>query len=590
MYCAACNLRYPDHLNFCRRCGQSLSRSASDVTPDSVCCTRCGARAVRGENYCQQCGHRVTTGGIPETVVGACYHCGTPWRSGWLFCKTCGLDRDRALLLPTSLPAVSPKNLAAEAEKLPQIEKVFCKRCGAQSKPYSRFCESCGNTLDLSKNVVKEEAVAEAEEKVITGKLLTPPAPAVFRTQIDASSSKSPTASMERGQRPTLLDPLTDASGRKTDAFGEPVRTSNIAAASIPTVPSISTDTRPDMVVTSSEFVGQDGVSSHEFSSFQGVSAAEMNNSHPKAAPKAVNDPARLVQKSDSLGAVVVWMIILILAVGAGFVAWRLFNDQRQQASSAGDQAEAQPAPEAATAASPDAAPSAEPSAVASVTAPNGMVYVPGGTFKMGREGGDEFESPTHTVSVKPFFIDRTEVTNEEYQRFVSAEGHRAPAHWPDGKFPEGQAKFPVVNVSWDDAKAYARWANKRLPTEAEWEFAARGTDNRLYPWGDPWNQDYANAGREKNGSLVAVGSFPTGASPFGAFDMCGNAWEWTASDYEDYPGRKSPTALAGAGLKVIRGGGYDVSPKSATTTYRGAIPPDRVPDKTGFRLARDVQ
>ena len=564
MYCAACNLRYPDHLNFCRRCGQSLARAASDLAPDSVCCTRCGARTAGGEKYCQQCGNRVTVG-VPETVVGACYHCGTSWRSGWLFCKICGLDRDRALLLPTSLPAVAPsqKTLDAGVEKLPQIEKIFCKRCGAESKPYSRFCETCGNTLDLAKEAVKEEAAVEAENKVITGKLLTPPAPAVYRTQIDAPSSRAQTGPLERSQRPTAIDPLSDGVGRKTDAFGEPVLTSNIATASVPTVPSISTDTRPDTVVTS----------------------------FPKAAtaPGAVNDPTRLVQKSDSLGAVVVWMIILILTAGAGFVAWRLFSNKRQQASSAANQAEAQPTPEAATTASPDVSPSAAPTA-APVAAPDEMVYVPGGTFKMGREGGDEFESPAHTVSVKPFFIDRTEVTNEEYQRFVSAEGHRAPLHWSDGKFPEGQAKFPVVNVSWDDAKAYARWANKRLPTEAEWEFAARGTDNRLYPWSGGWRQDYANAGRDKAGNLVEVGRYAAGASPFGAFDMCGNAWEWTASDYEDYPGRKTPSSLAGAGLKVIRGGGYDVPPKRATTTYRGAIPPDRIPDKTGFRLARDVQ
>ncbi len=560
MYCAACNLRYPDHLNFCRRCGQSLSRSAGDAAPDSVCCTRCGARTVGGEKYCQQCGNRVTVG-VPETVVGACYHCGTSWRSGWLFCKICGLDRDRALLLPTSLPAAAPsqKALAAEVEKLPQIEKVFCKRCGAESKPYSRFCETCGNTLNLSKEAAQEEAAVETENKVITGKLLTPPAPAVFRTQIDAPAARAQTGPLERSQRPTVMEPLADGGGRKTAAYSEPVLTSNIATASVPTAPNISTDTRPDTVVTS----------------FQ------------KAAPGAgvVNDPARLVQKSDSLGAVVVWMIILILAVGAGFVAWRLFSNQRQQASSSADQAETQPSPEAATTAAPDVSPSAAPA-----PAPEGMVYVPGGTFEMGRAGGDEFESPPHIVSVNPFFIDRTEVTNEEYQRFVSAEGHRAPLHWSDGKFPEGQAKFPVVNVSWDDAKAYARWANKRLPTEAEWEFAARGADNRLYPWGGSWSQNFANAGRDKNGSLVAVGSFTTGASPFGVFDMCGNAWEWTASDYEDYPGRNPPTSLAGAGLKVIRGGGYDVSPKRATTTYRGAIPPDRTPDKTGFRLARDVQ
>src|SRR5262249_24950691 len=159
-----------------------------------------------------------------------------------------------------------------------------------------------------------------------------------------------------------------------------------------------------------------------------------------------------------------------------------------------------------------------------------GMVYVPGGQFEMGRSNGDEYERPAHIVIVEPFFIDRTEVTNEQYQRFVTETGHRAPTHWQNGKFTPGEAKLPVFNVSWYDANAYARWAGKRLPTEAEWEFAARGADGRLYPWGNAWNASVSNAGHANGGRLVEVGHFPAGTSPFGALDMCGNVWEWTAS------------------------------------------------------------
>jgi serine/threonine-protein kinase len=292
-----------------------------------------------------------------------------------------------------------------------------------------------------------------------------------------------------------------------------------------------------------------------------------------------------LVQKSDSAGALIVWIIIITLTVAAGIIAWRLLRSHKQPLSSGAGQEIEQATPVAAV--SPDVVPSPGASPAVSVIAPEGMVYVPGGSFMMGRDEGDEYESPAHPVSVRPFFIDRTEVTNEDYQRFVSATGYRAPVHWVDGKISEGQAKYPVVNVSWDDANAYAQWANKRLPTEIEWEFAARGTDGRLYPWGSGWKPEHANAGRP---GLVEVGSYALGASPFGALDMTGNAWEWTASDYEDYPGRKTPTSLAGTGLKVIRGGAYDVPPKRATATYRGAIPPDRIPDKTGFRCARDAQ
>src|SRR5262245_25341460 len=166
MYCAACNLSYSEHLNYCRRCGQTLVRSASDPIMDTVCCTRCGARTVKGENFCQECGNRVVVG-AQETVVGACYHCGTSWRSGWLFCKTCGLDRDRALLLPTSMPAApsAARTLISDTDEMAEIEKVFCKRCGAAAKPFSRYCETCGNTLNLSKEAPKKEPAEGEIEK-----------------------------------------------------------------------------------------------------------------------------------------------------------------------------------------------------------------------------------------------------------------------------------------------------------------------------------------------------------------------------------------------------------------------------------------
>ncbi|HMX28360.1 MAG TPA: SUMF1/EgtB/PvdO family nonheme iron enzyme [Blastocatellia bacterium] len=214
-----------------------------------------------------------------------------------------------------------------------------------------------------------------------------------------------------------------------------------------------------------------------------------------------------------------------------------------------------------------------------------GMIYIPGGTFQMGRNDGDEYERPTHTVTIKPFLIDRTEVTNEAYQRFVAATGHRSPTHWPDGKFPESAAKLPVVNVSWDDANAYAQWAKKRLPTEAEWEFAARGNDGRIYPWGNTWTPSATNAARSTGGKLAEVGSFPNGASPFGVLDMCGNVWEWTSGSLKSYAQGEQEIAPG----KVIRGGAFDVPSARATTTYRGVLREDRLPDKTGFRTVRDA-
>ena len=202
----------------------------------------------------------------------------------------------------------------------------------------------------------------------------------------------------------------------------------------------------------------------------------------------------------------------------------------------------------------------------------------------MGRADGDEYETPVRTVTVSPFFIGRTEVTNQEYQRFVTETGHRAPPHWQNGKFPVNEANLPVVNVSWDDANDFAKWAGKRLPTETEWEFAARGMESRLYPWGNNWNPASANANRETGGRISDVGRFPNGASPFGVLDMCGNVWEWTSSNLLSYSDNK---VLAPG--KVIRGGAFNVPSERATTTYRGVLPPERLGDKTGFRLAQDA-
>ncbi|HUQ33325.1 MAG TPA: bifunctional serine/threonine-protein kinase/formylglycine-generating enzyme family protein [Pyrinomonadaceae bacterium] len=220
--------------------------------------------------------------------------------------------------------------------------------------------------------------------------------------------------------------------------------------------------------------------------------------------------------------------------------------------------------------------------------APAGMVYVPAGEFTLGRDAGDEYERPARKMWVKPFFMDQYEVTNEDYAKFVKETGHRAPSSWSNSAYPAGWARKPVTGVTWDDAVDYAKWAGKRLPTEEEWEFAARGSDNRLYPWGNDWRQGLANAD-EANKSLTDAGA-SKGASPFGAYDMVGNAWEWTATRLAAYPGGQLPAQLPGD-LRVIRGGSYVESKNEATTTYRRGYPARGNYDygNTGFRCAKDV-
>lgn len=220
---------------------------------------------------------------------------------------------------------------------------------------------------------------------------------------------------------------------------------------------------------------------------------------------------------------------------------------------------------------------------------PPGMAYVPGTDFTMGNDAGDEAERPRHKVTVTPFFIDMNEVTCEEYEKFIRATKRQPPLTWASGHYPSGWERRPVTGINWDDANAYAEWAGKRLPTEQEWEFAARGTDGRLYPWGSEWQDGSANAGPASPGHVENVGTYPAGVSPFGAVDMVGNAWEWTASDFVAYPGGRLPGKSTGM-LKVIRGGCFLSRPDQATTTIRVGWPArgGNEYDNTGFRCAKD--
>jgi formylglycine-generating enzyme required for sulfatase activity len=226
--------------------------------------------------------------------------------------------------------------------------------------------------------------------------------------------------------------------------------------------------------------------------------------------------------------------------------------------------------------------------------APEGMVYVPGGAFKMGRDDGTPNERPAHEARLKPFFIESHEVTNEQYRKFVAATGHGAPLAWENGQYPKGSDHWPVTGVNWDDATAYAAWAGRRLPTEEEWEFAARGTDGRLYPWGNQWESEKANTLNTAAGHVVDVAAFK-GASPFGLYDMVGNAWEWTASDWAAYPGGRLATSPAYPDMKVMRGNFWGaVKQEQATTTYRIGWPANVKDSKVsytnaGFRCAKDA-
>jgi len=234
-----------------------------------------------------------------------------------------------------------------------------------------------------------------------------------------------------------------------------------------------------------------------------------------------------------------------------------------------------------------------------------GMVFIPGGDFSRGRtyDWPDtrlvwypnplKDDLPVRKIYVDPFYMDEAEVTNERYAEFVKATRHRMPYHWRGGKFPEGTAKRPVVNVDWDDATAFCAWDAKRLPTEAEWERSCRGiAEGKMYPWGDT-----------NPNAKQAVFGLDTGAadvcskekSYFGLCDIVGNVWEWTSDwydrrYYEVAPDRNPPGPDKGV-YRVVRGGSWFDTPQQLfmTCSYRSwTRQPERSPT-IGFRCVKGI-
>jgi formylglycine-generating enzyme required for sulfatase activity len=218
------------------------------------------------------------------------------------------------------------------------------------------------------------------------------------------------------------------------------------------------------------------------------------------------------------------------------------------------------------------------------------LVYVPAGEFKMGDEVGSEDELPAHVVNLKAFWIDQTEVTNAMYAACIAAEGCSPLA----GSSADLSANpdFPVQGAAWQEATAYCAWAGRRLPTEAEWEKAARGTDGRLFPWGDEAPTENLTNFAQLHAGIVAVGSFPAGASPYGALDMAGNVYEWVVDWYgEDYYANspaENPTGPESGIQRVLRGGAWNSRADNLRSANRFWGFPGRN-DFDGFRCAMDA-
>lgn len=282
------------------------------------------------------------------------------------------------------------------------------------------------------------------------------------------------------------------------------------------------------------------------------------------------------------------------------------------------------------------------------------MVHIAAGTFLFGTTAGPEDpgmaefgmnkvpfadEGPQHSVWLDDFYIDRYEVTNREYRRFVIDSNHWVPDAWVESGYlmdrdvlalahpglaelraiardvfgiyddlegldrgalldtiearRRAQDPLPVTGVDWQDAAAFCAWAGKRLPSEREWEKAARGTDGRVFPWGDEWSIHNVNAGMGAELGVMPVGAIEAGRSPFGLYDMAGNVMEWVDDWYRPYPGSAYASADFGERYRVVRGGGWGglghyVISHFYRTSYRFYLAPESRYQDLGFRCAKD--
>jgi formylglycine-generating enzyme required for sulfatase activity len=223
------------------------------------------------------------------------------------------------------------------------------------------------------------------------------------------------------------------------------------------------------------------------------------------------------------------------------------------------------------------------------------MVLVPAGEFTMGSDEGDDDEQPVHRVVLDSFYLDTFEVTNGRFAKFVAAIQSEPPWGFADQETPVVDAERPVRWVNWLEATGYCLWAGKRLPTEAEWEKAARGPEGRVYPWGnDPPTTAHAVFGLKEGDETVApIGDHHLGRSPYGVQDLAGNLYEWVTDWYDDAfyasPPTRNPRGPVAGTTKVQRGGSYINSPYRLRSAFRTKSDPTEHDPHVGFRCAQDA-
>ncbi|MBI5880112.1 MAG: SUMF1/EgtB/PvdO family nonheme iron enzyme [Chloroflexi bacterium] len=220
------------------------------------------------------------------------------------------------------------------------------------------------------------------------------------------------------------------------------------------------------------------------------------------------------------------------------------------------------------------------------------MVDIPAGPFKMGSDNGAPDAKPQSEVNLPAYRIDKFEVINADFKKFADATGYKTESEKSGDtdtwlSYAKSKDQNPVVKVSWNDADAFCKWAGKRLPTEQEWEKAARGADGRAYPWGNDFDPKKANSKEGGVRATTVVGSYGAGASPFGVQDMAGNVSEWTASEPAVYPGGARTGKIFTPGTRIVRGGGWFDTKEYVSAFVRNSGVLSAANDDLGFRCAK---
>lgn len=642
--CPRCGTKSPSSAARCNRCGEDLTEPVAPAAEPAAeasqpgACWSCGEALEPNSLYCKSCGSAVYAGPrISDERQVFCAVCKSPSPVGSFNCRVCGepLPTTPSVGLETKVHVV-PTDSAEQPSTLPDLGEHLAELRRVQSQDVLPTVQvpqvpvpevnSGAHTFILSttegqgvpdQTVTTDDLVSTSgphkavepsseptpareslETNVLSGVAdsqteQTAPTSTLKQTRITAPVEGETTTQMERDEIDEASSRVADEASRAAspplDKPASPqlyksasppvetrvVRDPTLPISSAPTVPSPpETRVSPGPPAPAPVVPERPARESRPAQPRQRPPA-------PPAKPAVAAQPRRpgVAPQKRSVSAIIsVAVALLVLGTGGYVVWWYIAGKSRPEPPPATVPAQVAPTQ------TPPPVETPKPPAV-----PPGMVAVAAGSYTIGRNSGDVNDQPAHSVQVGAFFIDRTEVTNSDYKKFIDATSHPAPVSWKGGTYPAGEDKLPVTMVTWQDASDYAEWAGKRLPTESEWESAARGPDGRLYPWGNQWRAGITNIGL-KPGKIEEVGRFPEGASPCGAQDMIGNVWEWTGDIMSKYPGSQAKIEQEpNVTYRVIRGGAFD-GDKSHDAAYRGYLDASKPWPKVGFRCVKDAK